>query len=187
MFGGIAGIMTAEQGEPDDLGHVPSMSSKTRELGELQDMYRRTLAASWTAQHGELPADQCIEDIFAGGDGWGKQKAGNPSLGSGFMARGQIMGGAEDGDSDTETRQIPNSHHRRTFSSQSGTKQRGQTRHGAKGLKALDSSGRGDSGGSGTQTQSSSADETRRGLHRAREADESEIRDDMRSWDVAVS
>lgn len=33
-------------------------------------MYRRALAASWLAQPGELPPDQCIEDIFAGGDGW---------------------------------------------------------------------------------------------------------------------
>ncbi len=63
--------MTAEQVEPDDLGHMPSMSTKTREIGKLQDMYRRTLAASWAAQAGELPADKCIEDIFAGGDGWG--------------------------------------------------------------------------------------------------------------------
>lgn len=35
-------------------------------------MYRRNLAAFWTAQSGELKADECIEDIFAGGDGWAK-------------------------------------------------------------------------------------------------------------------
>lgn len=34
-------------------------------------MYRRNLAAFWVAQPGELPADECIENIFAGGDGWG--------------------------------------------------------------------------------------------------------------------
>jgi hypothetical protein len=33
-------------------------------------MYRRTLAASWQLIPGELNADECIEDIFAGGDGW---------------------------------------------------------------------------------------------------------------------
>ncbi|KAK4973268.1 hypothetical protein LTR66_011208 [Elasticomyces elasticus] len=72
VFGGIAGIMTAEVPESsDDLGHIPSLSSKSRETGELQDMYRRTLAAYWAAQPGELKADECIEDIFAGGDGWG--------------------------------------------------------------------------------------------------------------------
>jgi hypothetical protein len=37
-------------------------------------MYRRTLAAYWSAQPGELKADECIEDIFAGGDGWGDRE-----------------------------------------------------------------------------------------------------------------
>ena len=46
------------------------MSFKPTETREGQDMYRRTLAASFAAQTGELPADQCIESIFAGGDGW---------------------------------------------------------------------------------------------------------------------
>jgi hypothetical protein len=53
---------------------APSLNSKTREAGELQDMYRRTLAAYWSAQPGELKADECIEDIFAGGDGWGDRE-----------------------------------------------------------------------------------------------------------------
>ena len=48
-----------------------SMSSKTREHREFQDMYRRNLTAHWTAQPGEPRADECIENIFAGGDGWG--------------------------------------------------------------------------------------------------------------------
>lgn len=39
-------------------------------MAEVQDMYRISLAASWVRQPGELPPDQCIEDIFAGGDGW---------------------------------------------------------------------------------------------------------------------
>lgn len=41
----------------------------------MQDMYRKALAASWTRQPGELPADQCIEDIFAGGNGWADSSA----------------------------------------------------------------------------------------------------------------
>jgi hypothetical protein len=87
VFGGIAGIMAGEQGEPDDLRQftlpnccsdltysvqgtdMPSIS-KSRDQGELQDMYRRALAASWAAQTDELSADQCIEDIFNGGNGW---------------------------------------------------------------------------------------------------------------------
>ena len=93
VFSGIAGIMAGEQAEGEDNGctciiymvgsggnadstttATPSLSTKSREAGELQDMYRRTLAAYWSAQPGELKADECIEDIFAGGDGWGDRE-----------------------------------------------------------------------------------------------------------------
>lgn len=86
VFGGIAGIISSS--EPVGGGHggaphlnvdpdaqdsnVPNLSSANKENGEMQDMYRRTLAAFWTSQPGELKADECIEDIFSGGDGWGK-------------------------------------------------------------------------------------------------------------------
>ncbi|KAK1656101.1 N-terminal C2 in EEIG1 and EHBP1 proteins-domain-containing protein [Colletotrichum phormii] len=69
VFGGIAGIMAGESVEQDDAGQLPTMA-KSRDASEVQDMYRRALAASWSCQAGELPADQCIEDIFSGGDGW---------------------------------------------------------------------------------------------------------------------
>ncbi|KAI0109382.1 N-terminal C2 in EEIG1 and EHBP1 proteins-domain-containing protein [Hypoxylon sp. NC0597] len=82
MFGGIAGIMsgTGEQIQveaPSEDGDNnprtnpnPNLTTKSRDASELQDMYRRALAASWACQPGELPADECIEDIFSGGDGW---------------------------------------------------------------------------------------------------------------------
>lgn len=76
MFGGIAGIMAGETVEPADESAGPGATSnltsqgKSRDASELQDMYRRSLAASWSCQPGELPADECIEDIFSGGDGW---------------------------------------------------------------------------------------------------------------------
>ena len=38
-------------------------------------MYRLSLAAYWAAQPGELRPDECIEDIFAGGDGWADTEA----------------------------------------------------------------------------------------------------------------
>lgn len=66
IMGGIAGIMSTEPGEPDD---IKGIASKSRELSEAQDMYRRTLAAAWACERGELPPDQLIEDLFAGGDG----------------------------------------------------------------------------------------------------------------------
>ncbi|KAK0628589.1 N-terminal C2 in EEIG1 and EHBP1 proteins-domain-containing protein [Bombardia bombarda] len=75
VFGGIAGLVSGDALEPVDpsaeaSGQVPSLSNKSRDVFELQDAYRRVLAASWASQPGELPADQCIEDIFAGGDGF---------------------------------------------------------------------------------------------------------------------
>ncbi|RMD39851.1 hypothetical protein DV735_g5278, partial [Chaetothyriales sp. CBS 134920] len=63
---GIAGVLSTEIGEGD---YIPSITSKTRELTEAQDLYRRTLAAKWACQHGEMAPDQLIEDLFAGGDG----------------------------------------------------------------------------------------------------------------------
>ncbi|KAF1985290.1 hypothetical protein K402DRAFT_394987 [Aulographum hederae CBS 113979] len=74
VFGGIAGIMSGEQGEPDDPTQIPSLASTSvnRQKSELQDLYRRTLTAAWSSQQpGELRADECVENIFAGGDGWG--------------------------------------------------------------------------------------------------------------------
>ncbi|KFH43307.1 hypothetical protein ACRE_059410 [Hapsidospora chrysogenum ATCC 11550] len=70
-FGGIAGIVATEQQQvEDDGGPVPNISKYPRDTTELQDLYRRTLAASWSRLPGEPSADECIEDIFAGGSGW---------------------------------------------------------------------------------------------------------------------
>jgi hypothetical protein len=69
VFGGIAGIVAGEAPDTGDTSHMPTLSHSTREAGEQRDMYRRTLAASWNCQIGEMPADECIEDIFAGGMG----------------------------------------------------------------------------------------------------------------------
>jgi hypothetical protein len=48
---------------------MPSIS-KPRDAAEVQDLYRRALAATWCAQPGEPPADAVIENLFSGGDGW---------------------------------------------------------------------------------------------------------------------
>ncbi len=77
VFGGIAGFVAGDAFEPVDPGantpgHAPSsFTGKSRDMFEIQDMYRRALAASWASQPGELPAHSCIEDIFAGGEGFG--------------------------------------------------------------------------------------------------------------------
>jgi hypothetical protein len=67
VIGGIAGVLSTETGGEGD--EIPSITTKTRELSESQDIYRRTLAATWACHAGELPPDKLIEDLFAGGDG----------------------------------------------------------------------------------------------------------------------
>ena len=62
--------MSAEHNELNDTSRMPSINDRSREYMDLQDMYRSTLAATWACQPGELPPDQMIENIFAGGDGF---------------------------------------------------------------------------------------------------------------------
>lgn len=184
VFGGIAGIMNAEQGEPDDLGHMPSMSSKTREIGELQDMYRRTLAASWAAQAGELPADECIENIFAGGDGWGKQKTGDQSQGSTGKRGGD---GANGDDSDGDFRATQG--HRRNssgFGRRTNAKQRSHGRTGSKDHDSNRSTGGVNGRGSSEQQTNSSSAEEKRTYRRMHEIDEFDAREDLRSWEIST-
>lgn len=110
VFGGIAGMTSSTSHPHDPTGEFgqhflddphPNTSShddvgvsstngggatsngKLRDVYELQDMYRRALAASWACQPSELPADECIEDIFAGGDGFGPDGLLDGSGGSG--------------------------------------------------------------------------------------------------------
>lgn len=64
------GTSTSGAGGASGGGAGGASSTATRDAHELHDMYRRTLAASWACQPGELPADECIEDIFQGGDGF---------------------------------------------------------------------------------------------------------------------
>lgn len=75
VFGGIAGIISNGDQQPSQKSQkkdldIMTLASRSRELGAREDMYRGTLAASWHLQAGELNAEECIEDIFSGGDGW---------------------------------------------------------------------------------------------------------------------
>ena len=180
VFGGIAGIMTAEQGDGDDGSNVPSMSSKARESGRLQDMYRRTLAASWLAQAGELPADQCIENIFAGGDGWAANH--DP----GVNASPRLGGSTEEDESDGDSRTL-RGHKRNT----SGTGSRGTIKptHQGRNSSKGESENPGAVSGRGSiadhiHSGSGAKNHTHRRMH---EVDEFTSREDLRSWQISTS
>ncbi|KAJ5582008.1 hypothetical protein N7535_000628 [Penicillium sp. DV-2018c] len=72
VFGGIAGVVhsTDQPIDPDELGRLAPMDSKSGEITDMQDMYRRTLAASWSSRAGDLPADKLIEALFSGSSCW---------------------------------------------------------------------------------------------------------------------
>ncbi|MCJ1474948.1 hypothetical protein MMC13_003608 [Lambiella insularis] len=186
VFGGIAGIMTSEQGELDDLGQMPSISNKTREIGELQDMYRKTLAASWTCQIGELPADECIEDIFAGGNGWGKHK---PTVSahapSSATSKDDSTG---DADSSGEARTITG-HHRRTssgFGRHVSEKHQGHARKSSRNDKTHGATDRTNGNSSPELAHSALQNNDRRSHRRIHEVDEFEAREDLISWEISV-
>lgn len=180
VFGGIAGIMTAEQGEGDEGSNVPSMSSNARESGMLQDMYRRTLAASWLAQAGELPADKCIEDIFAGGNGWAADH--NP----GTDASPRLGGGTEDDESDGDSRTL-RGHKRHTSGSGSRDTVK-PTRHTSKSSKGETGNTGAVSGrGSIADHIHSGSDAKNHAHRRMHEVDEFTSREDLRSWEISNS
>ncbi len=180
VFGGIAGIMTAEQADGDEGSNVPSMSSNARESGMLQDMYRRTLAASWLAQAGELPADKCIEDIFAGGDGWAADH--DP----GANASTRLGGSTEEDESDGDSRTL-RGHKRHT----SGTGSRGTV----KPMHPERKSSKSEPGNSGAVSGRGSiadhihsgSDAKNRTHRRMHEVDEFTSREDLRSWQISSS
>ena len=174
VFDGIAGIITAESGDTDDGNNIPSMSHKARESGKLQDMYRRTLAASWAAQFGELPADQCIEDIFAGGDGWGPEHS---------NSNGNRLGGStEEDESDMDGRTV-RGHKRHTSGSHDTLKPNYRPRNNNKSDSTTGAvSGRGSIAQHVRADQSSKKD-MQRPDH---EIDEFTAREDLRSWQISA-
>lgn len=177
--------MTAEPGEPDDLGQIPSISTKTREMSKLQDMYRQTLAASWAAQTGELPADKCIEQIFAGGDGWGESTTGDAVPGT-IQARNHIDDNESDGD-----RRTLREHGRKSPRYESSAQKPVSARR-VSGKEATH--GRSFSSVSGRasieeQLHSRNDEDDRPSFTRSRmhEVDEFTTREDLRSWKISPS
>ena len=111
VFGGIAGVVSTEPGH--DGNEIPSITNKTRELGELQDVYRRNLAATWACMAGELPPDKLIEDLFAGGDGGRMEPPQNPAGGFQLSHSNQHPrdDSAGSSTSDSESRRTVTPHH----------------------------------------------------------------------------
>lgn len=148
-------------------------------------MYRRTLAAYWSAQPGELRADESIEDIFAGGDGWGDRDKAYE-----YKVRDQYIYGDDSGSlSDSDSR--PRSRHTRNGSggprkgidlrhqSQETLVDKGHHRHHHRRASSGGVRGRGSLEQQANQMKAQ-VDRTRQ--KPSHEVDEFVAREDLRSW-----
>lgn len=185
VIGGIAGIMSAEAGESEDM---PSISAKTRELAEAQDIYRRTLAASWACSSGELPPDRLVEDLFAGGDGGRMEPPSRPIRLPLATAAAKSHRHLESDYSDSDSKRTITPHHLSPNSTQPGYHQprhHGHHGHHHSGSQSSIGSGVGGRGSIDQHVQMSHA--SRRKEHREpQEITEFDMRDDLRSWQVTV-
>lgn len=192
VIGGIAGVLSTEVGEGDD---IPSITSKTRELSEAQDIYRRTLAATWACQAGELAPDKLIEDLFSGGDG-GKMKS--PTKPAHHLARLSPREESLGSSSSDEIRRpvTPRSQHLTPSMAQSHGHRRGGSADGGNPngqTPAMTGTPMGAVSGRSSIEQQMHASQhnhqhsRRRDRTEARELTEFDLRDDLRSWQVRVA
>lgn len=182
VLGGIAGIIGAEAGEGDD---IPTLTSRTRELSEAQDIYRRTLAATWACQTGELPPDKLIEDLFAGGDGGRMQPPPKSPRQHSHNRIRSTDDSVTSGSSDNESRQtITPSHltpdrarsgHRRADSYESSITHVLQPAPSISGRASIDE-----------QMKHNPSEHRRKGHSDWKELTEFDLRDDLKSWQVSV-
>jgi hypothetical protein len=184
IAGGIAGVLSTEAGEGDDM---PSITSKTRELSEVQDLYRRTLAASWACQNGELAPDKLIEDLFAGGNG-GEIPVEPPAHRFGHTLRNanrdDSMGSSS---SDADSRKTVTPRHLTPDMARHGNY--GHRRQGSADATPTNISQSSTISGRSSldqQMQQSQKDMQRRHQTSSKEVTEFELREDLRSWQVRV-
>ncbi|KAF7176840.1 hypothetical protein CNMCM7691_004000 [Aspergillus felis] len=175
VFAGIAGVVSSEQADHDDLGRLPSINTQSREVADMQDMYRRTLAASWLSGTDCIPADKLIEDLFATGS---CGNDGDPDARSRKMAENH---NELRPDRDTDTRQtrsgnrLSPSFERRPKSSSTQFRNEG---------KGSDSSGHIRKGGSiQEQLYDSASGKAWKSRSEVDELSEFDVREDLRSWE----
>jgi hypothetical protein len=185
VFGGIAGILPPEHGEVEEQGNLPSINT-SREAGDLQDMYRRTLAASWTTQNDELLPDILVEDIFAGGRGYRPARSGRAAADTDYD---------DNSISDTASRttvqegrlstSVPEKRPKSSLSSRSRSDMRGDTLAESSSLSGSTiSSGKGSLESS---FQDAKEKTTWRSTRSAHEVSEFEVREDLRTWEITVN
>ncbi|KAL6233430.1 hypothetical protein BDW75DRAFT_215304 [Aspergillus navahoensis] len=178
-FGGIAGVVASEQAEADDSGRIPLINTQSREVADLQEMYRRTLAASWTSHADDIPADKLIEGLFSGIFGRTDQRDLDSGQTTEVYHDGRSTSGAGAAGQNGSRILLSPTFERRTKSS---------SRH-SNGSKALDFSPAIEHGKSGSierQLYDNVKGKSWRSRNTEHELSEFDVREDLRSWEVNV-
>ncbi|PYH43232.1 uncharacterized protein BP01DRAFT_345176 [Aspergillus saccharolyticus JOP 1030-1] len=181
VFGGIAGVVSTEQGEHDELGRLPSINSQSREATDMQDMYRRTLAASWNSRADDLPADKLIEELFAGSISWADNQHSHPDNSADYHAD-RLSPYSRTGirPASTDNRLSPSSFEKRPRSSSSN-----HFRNEVKATETASGTGHARKNGSiGQQLHDNPKGKSWKSRNADHEVSEFDVREDLRSWEI---
>lgn len=147
----------------------------------MQDMYRRTLAASWTSRAGDLPADKLVEELFAGSSCWNND-AHNASnmVSSRDDNRDTLLGGETvERQSRTGKRLSPSFEKRPKSSSSNHSQSSGKS------PETLSTLSHGQKSGSlGQQLNDGAKGRGWRSRNAGQELSEFDVREDLRSWEI---
>lgn len=182
VFGGIAGVVSPEQGDPEEVasGPMPSVNTKNSEASDMQDLYRRTLAASWNSRSSDLPADKLVEDLFAGGTGWAND---TDSARLSRLDDSPHVTDSPSGDADSRPSRLSPSFERRPKSASNNAKQNDGKGPGL--LAAMGQHGR--RGGSiEQQLYDNSKAKGSKSQAPTHELSEFDVREDLRSWEIRL-
>lgn len=173
-------VHSTEQPIDDDPGQLPSINTKTREIADMQDMYRRTLAASWSSRACDLPADKLIEELFAGSSCWNND-AHNASAGASSGNQRESMLSA-----DAATRQSrPGKYLSPSFERRPKSSSSAHSHSNEKAADSLAALGHSKKGGSIEQQLYDGAKGRGWNLPSTNhELSEFDVREDLRSWEV---
>lgn len=173
-------VHSTEQPIDDDLGQLPSINTKTREIADMQDIYRRTLAASWSSRACDLPADKLIEELFAGSSCWNNDAHNaNANVAPGNHRESLLS-------ADAATRQSrPGKYLSPSFERRPKSSSSAHSHHNEKAADSLTALGHPKKGGSieqqlydGAKVRGWKAPST------SNELSEFDVREDLRSWEV---
>lgn len=173
---------TEQPVDPDDIGHLPSINIKSREIADMQDMYRRTLAASWSSRACDLPADKLVEELFAGSSCWNND-AHNADAGISTEGRGESLLSVEAATRQSRTgKKLSPSFERRPKSSSSN-----HSHSNGKTPESLATLGHTKKGGSiEQQLYEGARGRGWKSPNTNNELSEFDVREDLRSWEVSA-